>query len=67
MIPLSVDDREVWLLILQHLHMSAFGQLARQLEQGVVANGLLPQSGDAPGARCAPGLKSFCAIISVLR
>ena len=50
MMPVGCDEREVWLLVLQHLLRSGFAQVARQLQHEVETRDLLPRLPDAPGA-----------------
>ena len=65
MATLGVDGKEVWFLILQHLHKSPFGCVARQLEQLLTDKSLLPAPASAPGATLRPSslrIMWFCAV-----
>ena len=49
MATLGVDRKELWFLILQHLHKSPFESVARQLDEQLTARSLLPTPAREPG------------------
>jgi hypothetical protein len=51
MTPYGVDDKEVWLLILQHLYNSSFQSLAARLERELTARQVLPDVPRTSGTR----------------
>lgn len=50
MTPYGVDDAEVWLLVLQHLHNSPLREFAARLERELAARQLLPDGARGAGA-----------------
>ena len=54
MASVGVNEREVWLLVLQHLHRFGFAPVARQLEEQLLPRELLPRDTEVWGARSLP-------------